>query len=42
MQEIHFLEFMGGSNVPQAFPNYLIYLRFIGISTVYCFASVAV
>ena len=25
---------MGGSNVPQAFPNYLICLRFIRISTV--------
>jgi len=24
-QEIQFLEFMGGSNVPQAFPNYLIW-----------------
>jgi len=27
-------EFMGGSNLPQAFPNYLICLRFITISTV--------
>ena len=35
MQEIEFLEFMGGSNVPQAFPNYLICLRFIRISMVY-------
>ena len=34
MQEIQFLEFMGGSNLPQAFPNYLICLRFIRISTV--------
>ena len=34
MQEIQFLEFMGGSYVPQAFPNYLICLCFIGISTV--------
>jgi len=34
MQEIQFLEFMGGSNVLQAFPNYLICLRFIRISTV--------
>ena len=25
---------MGGSNLPQAFPNYLICLRFIRISTV--------
>ena len=33
-QEIQFLEFMGGSNLPQAFPNYLICLRFIRISTV--------
>jgi len=33
-QEIQFLEFMGGSNVPQAFPNYLICLRFIRICTV--------
>ena len=33
MQEIQFLEFMGGSNVLQAFPNYLICLRFIRIST---------
>ena len=24
MQEIQFLEFMGASNLPQAFPNYLI------------------
>jgi len=32
MQEIQFLEFMGGSNVLQAFPNYLICLRFIRIS----------
>jgi len=29
MQEIQLLEFMGGSNVLQAFPNYLICLRFI-------------
>ena len=35
MQEIQFLEFsMGGSNVPQGFPNYLICLCFIRISTV--------
>ena len=34
VQEIQFLEFMGGSNVPQAFPNYLICLRFIRINTV--------
>jgi len=34
MQEIQFLEFMGGSNILQAFPNYLIGLRFIRISTV--------
>ena len=25
---------MGGSNLPQAFPNYLVCLRFIRISTV--------
>ena len=35
-QEIQFLEFIGGSNVLQAFPNYFICLRFIRISTVYC------
>jgi len=35
MQEIQFLEFMGGSNLPQAFPNYLIFLRFIRISMVF-------
>jgi len=34
MQEIQFLEFMGGSNLPQAFPNYFICLCFIRISTV--------
>ena len=34
MQEIQFLEFMGGSNVLKAFPNYLICLRFIRINTV--------
>jgi len=34
MQEIQFLKFMGGSNLPQAFQNYLIWLRFIRISTV--------
>ena len=34
-QEIQFLEFIGGSNIPQAFPNYLICLHFIRISTVY-------
>jgi len=28
------MEFMGGSNVAQAFPNYLICFRFIRISTV--------
>jgi len=33
MQEIQFLEFMGGSNLRQAFPTYLICLRFIRIST---------
>ena len=32
MQEIQFLEFMGGSNIPQALPNYLICLCFIRIS----------
>jgi len=37
MQEIQFLEFMGGSNIPQASPNYLIYMRFNRISTVLCF-----
>jgi len=34
MQEIQFPEFMGGSNLPQAFPNNLICLRFIRISKV--------
>ena len=33
-QEIQFLEFIGGSNFPQAFPNYLICMRFIRINTV--------
>ena len=33
-KEIQFLEFMGGFSVPQAFPNYLICLRFIRISMV--------
>ena len=33
-REIQFLEFMGGSNVPQALPNYLICLCFIRINTV--------
>jgi len=37
MQEIQFLEFMGGSNVQQAFPNYLVCLCFIRISTVCMF-----
>ena len=34
MQEIQFLELLGGSNVLQAFPNYLIFLHFIRMSTV--------
>jgi len=34
MQAIQFLEFMGGSNLIQAFPNYLIVLRFIRINAV--------
>jgi len=33
-QEIQFLEFIGGSNLLQAFPNYLICLHSIRISTV--------
>ena len=42
MQEIQFLEFMGGSNLLQAFPNYLICLRFIRISTVGVMMSVGI
>ena len=34
MQEIQFLEFMGGSNSTHAYSNYLICMRFIQISTV--------
>jgi len=33
--KIQFLEFMGGSNVPQAFPKYLICLHFIALSYEY-------
>jgi len=33
-QEIQFLEFMGGSNLPQTLPNYLICVYFIRINTV--------
>jgi len=36
MQEIQFLEFIGGSNSLQASPNYLICMHFIRISTVLC------
>jgi len=38
VQEIQFLEFMGGCNLPQASPNCLICMCFIRISTVvpYC------
>jgi len=32
MQEIQFLEFMGGLNLPQASPHYLICMCFIRIS----------
>jgi len=39
MQEIQFLEFMGGSNLPQAFPNYFICLRFIRISRVHTLSA---
>jgi len=34
MKATQFMEFMGGSNLPQAFPNYLIALHFIRINTV--------
>jgi len=33
MQEIQFLEFMVGSNLPQAYPDYLIYLHSSGNRT---------
>jgi len=34
-REIQFLEFMGGSHLQQAFPNYLICMHLIKKSTVY-------
>ena len=34
MQEIQFLEFMGGSNLMHAHSNYLICMRFIRINAV--------
>ena len=34
MQEIQFLEFLGGSNLPQTSPDYLICMCFISINTV--------